>query len=118
MLTILLVECAGLFAGPNAKFGASQNLDSPLLGGTTYYSWFEGEGMLHGTYIEKDGSIWYMNRYVETDSFKMEKELGRKVYLPTMDEKSTPGLRFNRMINLVRDLLQSFMALIHAPKID
>ncbi|OAE31151.1 hypothetical protein AXG93_2508s1150 [Marchantia polymorpha subsp. ruderalis] len=88
--------------GPNAKFGASQNLDSPLLGGTTYYSWFEGEGMLHGTYIEKDGSIWYMNRYVETDSFKMEKELGRKVYLPTMDEKSTPGLRFNRMINLVR----------------
>ncbi|KAG6546179.1 hypothetical protein Mapa_012214 [Marchantia paleacea] len=88
--------------GPNPKFGAYQNLDSPILGGTTYYNWFEGEGMLHATYFEKDGSIWYKNKYVETDSFKMEKELGRKVYLPTMDEKSTPGLRFNRMINLIR----------------
>ncbi|BBN18630.1 hypothetical protein MPTK1_8g04090 [Marchantia polymorpha subsp. ruderalis] len=88
--------------GPNPRFGAYQNLDSPLLGGKTYYNWFEGEGMLHATYIEKDGSIWYKNKYVETDSFKMEKELGKRVYLPTMDEKSTPGLRFNRIINLIR----------------
>ncbi|KAL2607817.1 hypothetical protein R1flu_026390 [Riccia fluitans] len=87
--------------GPNPRFGANQNLDSPLFGGKTLYSWFEGEGMLHATYFEEDGSIWYNNRYVETESFKLETKLGR-TYLPTMDERSSPGARFNRLLNVVR----------------
>ncbi|KAL3697027.1 hypothetical protein R1sor_011103 [Riccia sorocarpa] len=88
--------------GPNPRYGTRQNLHSPLLGGKTFYNWFEGEGMLHATYIEEDGSIWYKNKYVETESFKLETEMGRKVYLPTFDERSTPGARFNRMFNIVK----------------
>ncbi|KAL3697020.1 hypothetical protein R1sor_011096 [Riccia sorocarpa] len=88
--------------GPNPRFGASQNLHSPLFGGETFYNWFEGEGMLHATYFEEDGSIWYKNKYVETESFKLETEMGRKVYLPTMDERTSPGARFNRIFNLIR----------------
>ncbi|BBN07128.1 hypothetical protein MPTK1_4g01260 [Marchantia polymorpha subsp. ruderalis] len=88
--------------GPNPKFGAHQNLNMPLVNGKILYSWFEGEGMLHATYFEKDGSIWYKNKYVETDTFKAEQEKGRWIYLPTMDEQSVPGVLLNRIINLMR----------------
>ncbi|ONI33841.1 hypothetical protein PRUPE_1G449300 [Prunus persica] len=72
---------------------------NPLFGGLksavsifrqTQHTWVEGEGMLHALYFKKDhdGSwiISYNNRYVETETFKLEKQKHNKpCFLPALE---------------------------------
>lgn len=43
------------------------------------YHWFDGDGMLHGTFI-RDGKAAYRNRYVRTNGFALEREAGRALW--------------------------------------
>jgi carotenoid cleavage dioxygenase-like enzyme len=44
------------------------------------YHWFDGDGMLHGVRFEEDGSVSYVNRWVETERWKEEKAFGEPVH--------------------------------------
>jgi len=48
----------------------------------------EGEGMLHALYFkrESDGccTIVYNNRYVETETYKLEKQSAKPLFLPAV----------------------------------
>lgn len=63
-------ELSGMFlrVGPNPLF--------PPVG---IYHWFDGDGMLHGVNI-KDGKASYRNRYVQTDTLKIEKQEGKAIW--------------------------------------
>ncbi|KAJ7544296.1 hypothetical protein O6H91_09G073100 [Diphasiastrum complanatum] len=85
--------------GPNPQFGGGYHMTSPL--GESVLHWFEGDGMLHATYFEKDGKISYQNKYVETEEFKMEKKRNKPLFLPYM--KGDPkAIRSNFLLNLLR----------------
>lgn len=43
------------------------------------HHWFDGDGMLHGIYIE-DGKARYLNRFVQTKGYLLEKFLGFSVF--------------------------------------
>ncbi|XP_022865403.1 carotenoid 9,10(9',10')-cleavage dioxygenase 1-like [Olea europaea var. sylvestris] len=73
--------------GPNPLFGALKSTKSVF--GKSSHTWIEGEGMLHALYFckECDGS-WitaYNNRYVHTDTFKLEKERNKPAFLPAIE---------------------------------
>ncbi|KAJ0986091.1 hypothetical protein J5N97_004447 [Dioscorea zingiberensis] len=77
--------------GPNPLFGALQSTVSPL--GRSSSIWVEGEGMLHAIYFTKNHSnntftICYKNRYVESETFKIEKEKKRPCFLPAVEGDS------------------------------
>lgn len=61
---------SGMFVrnGPNPQF--------PPIG---QYHWFDGDGMLHGLRI-KDGKASFLNRYVQTRGFKIERDEGRAIW--------------------------------------
>jgi carotenoid cleavage dioxygenase len=63
-------ELSGMFlrVGPNPLF--------PPVG---IYHWFDGDGMLHGVNI-KDGKASYRNRYIQTDTLKIEKQHGFAIW--------------------------------------
>ena len=46
----------------------------------TSYSWFDGDGMIHGVYFEK-GQITYQNKWIQTKRLNVEDRIGKKVYL-------------------------------------
>ncbi|XP_074592396.1 carotenoid 9,10(9',10')-cleavage dioxygenase 1-like [Curcuma longa] len=54
--------------------------------GRTAYTSVEGDGMIHATYFSKDGhgnwNVSYKNKYVETESFLLEKNRNKKLFLP------------------------------------
>lgn len=68
-------ELRGMYVrnGPNPQF--------PPRG---HYHWFDGDGMLHGVYIE-DGKASYRNRYVRTAGFEAEREAGRALWGGLLD---------------------------------
>ncbi|CAA2982420.1 carotenoid 9,10(9, 10)-cleavage dioxygenase 1-like [Olea europaea subsp. europaea] len=73
--------------GPNPLFGGLKSTKSVF--GKSSHTWIEGEGMLHALYFckECDGS-WitaYNNRYVHTDTFKLEKERNKPAFLPAIE---------------------------------
>ncbi|KAJ0986072.1 hypothetical protein J5N97_004428 [Dioscorea zingiberensis] len=77
--------------GPNPLFGTLQSTVSPL--GRSSSIWVEGEGMLHAIYFTKNPSnntftICYKNRYVESETFKIEKEKKRPCFLPAAEGDS------------------------------
>ncbi|AUT04551.1 9-cis-epoxycarotenoid dioxygenase [Nostoc sp. CENA543] len=43
------------------------------------YHWFDGDGMLHGVNI-KNGQASYRNRYVQTETLKIEKKEGKAIW--------------------------------------
>ncbi|CAL2234356.1 unnamed protein product [Prunus armeniaca] len=73
--------------GTNPLFGGLKSAVSIF--GQTQHTWVEGEGMLHALYFKKDhnGSwiISYSNRYVETETFKLEKQTHNKpCFIPAL----------------------------------
>ncbi|WP_334311395.1 carotenoid oxygenase family protein, partial [Nodularia sphaerocarpa] len=52
---------------------------NPLFPPIGLYHWFDGDGMLHGVNI-KNGKATYRNRYVETDTLKIEKKEGKAIW--------------------------------------
>ncbi|KAH0989829.1 hypothetical protein GBA52_001312 [Prunus armeniaca] len=73
--------------GNNPLFGGLKSAVSIF--GQSHHSWVDGEGMLHAVYFKKDqnGSwiISYKNRYVETETFKLEKHIHNKpCFLPVL----------------------------------
>ncbi|BFG18553.1 hypothetical protein CerSpe_048300 [Prunus speciosa] len=74
--------------GNNPLFGGLKSAVSIF--GQSSHTWVEGEGMLHALYFKKDrdGSwiISYNNRYVETETFKLEKQKHNKpCFLPALE---------------------------------
>ncbi|CEJ42670.1 carotenoid oxygenase family protein [Umezakia ovalisporum] len=52
---------------------------NPLFPPIGLYHWFDGDGMLHGVNI-KNGQASYLNRYVETETLKIEKQQGKAIW--------------------------------------
>ncbi|MEA5515969.1 carotenoid oxygenase family protein [Nodularia sp. UHCC 0506] len=52
---------------------------NPLFPPIGLYHWFDGDGMLHGVNI-KNGKASYLNRYVETETLKVEKQQGKAIW--------------------------------------
>lgn len=77
-------------AGPNPLFGGLKSTKSMF--GRSNHVWVEGEGMLHALYFKKetDGSwnVVYMNRHVESETFKQEKQRNRPSFLPAIEGDS------------------------------
>ncbi|XP_030530708.1 carotenoid 9,10(9',10')-cleavage dioxygenase 1-like isoform X2 [Rhodamnia argentea] len=76
--------------GPNPLFGGLKSTESIF--GRSSQTWVEGEGMLHAVYFEKgSGGNWllsYKNRYVESDTFKLEKPQNKPSFLPALEGDS------------------------------
>ncbi|CAM0908153.1 unnamed protein product [Alopecurus aequalis] len=74
--------------GSNPLFGALHSSHSIF--GKSHDIWVEGEGMLHALYFTKssDDNTWsisYTNRYVQSDTYMLEKEKNRPCFLPSTD---------------------------------
>ncbi|CAL1373454.1 unnamed protein product [Linum trigynum] len=90
--------------GPNPMFGGLKSTRSML--GRTSHIWVEGEGMLHVLYFQKrssDGewSVFYNNRHVETETYKMEKDRAKPSFLPAIEGHSSAILAAY-LFNLMR----------------
>lgn len=77
-------------AGSNPLFGALQSTESMF--GRSSNIWVEGEGMLHAVYFTKDAKgqweISYKNKYVESETFKIEKKRNKPSFLPAIEGDS------------------------------
>ncbi|KAF8028632.1 hypothetical protein BT93_E1312 [Corymbia citriodora subsp. variegata] len=75
---------------PNPLFGGLKSTESIF--GRSSQTWVEGEGMLHAVYFEKEpGGNWllsYKNRYVESETFKLEKLRNKPSFLPAVEGDS------------------------------
>ncbi|KAK1289616.1 hypothetical protein QJS10_CPB18g01071 [Acorus calamus] len=73
--------------GPNPLFGGLQSTVSVF--GRSSEIWVEGEGMLHAVHFTKDSrgkwSVFYKNKYVDTETFRIEKECNRPSFLPAIE---------------------------------
>lgn len=49
--------------------------------------WFEGDGMLHSFFIQ-DGQVSYRNRWIQTERFKLERQMGRSISSSFNDTQS------------------------------
>ncbi|XP_039165723.1 carotenoid 9,10(9',10')-cleavage dioxygenase 1 [Eucalyptus grandis] len=76
--------------GPNPQFGCLISTASPF--GITNETWVEGEGMLHALFFKKTGdsdwTISYKNKYVESQTFKLEKQRNKPSFIPTIEGDS------------------------------
>ncbi|KAK7311776.1 hypothetical protein RJT34_10124 [Clitoria ternatea] len=69
--------------GSNPLFGGLKSSKSIL--GSSISAWVEGEGMLHALYFNKQSDdVVYYNRHVETDTYKLEKQTNRPLFLPAV----------------------------------
>uniref|UniRef100_A0A1D1Z9R2 Carotenoid 9,10(9',10')-cleavage dioxygenase 1 n=1 Tax=Anthurium amnicola TaxID=1678845 RepID=A0A1D1Z9R2_9ARAE len=89
--------------GSNPLFGALQQTVSVF--GRSSYTWVEGEGMLHALYFTKDaGGNWhvsYKNRYVESDTFTVERQRKKPCFLPAL-EGDSPAILAAYLLNQLR----------------
>ncbi|KAA8525261.1 hypothetical protein F0562_007116 [Nyssa sinensis] len=88
--------------GPNPLFGALKSTNSMF--GRSSHIWVEGEGMLHALYFNKDSGNWtvfYNNRYVHTETLKIEKERNKPSFLPAI-EGDSPAILSAYLLNLLR----------------
>ncbi|PNS92570.3 hypothetical protein POPTR_018G042650v4 [Populus trichocarpa] len=89
--------------GSNPLFGGLKSTVSSF--GKTSQIWVEGEGMLHALYFRKNASgnwiVSYKNKFVESESFKIEKERNMPVFLPNLEGDSLAILASN-LINALR----------------
>uniref|UniRef100_A0A7N0SX73 Uncharacterized protein n=1 Tax=Kalanchoe fedtschenkoi TaxID=63787 RepID=A0A7N0SX73_KALFE len=77
--------------GSNPLFGGFKSSKSIL--GQSNHTWIEGEGMLHAIYFNKSSndSSWtvsYNNKYVHSETFKLEKQKKRPSFLPAIEGHS------------------------------
>ncbi|KAL6006140.1 hypothetical protein ACLOJK_040186 [Asimina triloba] len=77
-------------AGPNPLFGSLKSTTSIF--GRSSYTWIEGDGMLHAVYFKRDSegnwSVSYKNRYVESETYKVEKGREKPSFLPAIEGDS------------------------------
>ncbi|MED6225019.1 hypothetical protein PIB30_089715 [Stylosanthes scabra] len=94
--------------GSNPLFGGLKSTKSIF--GNSDSAWVEGEGMLHALYFkrksdENDGgssyTVEYNNKYVETSSYKLEKQSSKPLFLPAVKGDSLAVL-FSLMLNKLR----------------
>lgn len=82
--------------------------------GRSSHTWIEGEGMLHALYFHKDivddgrWTVVYKNRYVETDTFKLERQRNKPSFLPAIEGHS-PSILSAYLLNLVRHAFTSII---------
>ncbi|KAC9164488.1 hypothetical protein E3N88_46279 [Mikania micrantha] len=80
--------------GSNPLFGGLKSAVSVF--GKTDSIWIEGEGMLHALYFTKNSEgnwiLCYNNRYVESETYKMEREKNRPCFLPVVSGDPTAAL--------------------------
>ncbi|XP_055834723.1 carotenoid 9,10(9',10')-cleavage dioxygenase 1-like [Solanum dulcamara] len=91
--------------GANPLFGGLKSTKSIF--GKSSHIWVEGEGMLHALYLTKEkgkGNKWnvlYKNKYVQTDTFNMEKHRIKPSFLPNM-EGDALAVFMASLLNLLR----------------
>ncbi|WJX42008.1 hypothetical protein P8452_29289 [Trifolium repens] len=76
--------------GSNPLFGGLKSTNSIF--GKSSHIWVEGEGMLHALYFQKsiNGSwkIQYNNKHVETETYNLEKQRNKPLFLPAAEGSS------------------------------
>ncbi|ESW09210.1 hypothetical protein PHAVU_009G109200 [Phaseolus vulgaris] len=76
--------------GPNPLFGGLKSTNSIF--GRSSHIWVEGEGMLHAIYFKRSSEgrwkVLYNNKHVETDTYKIEKQLSKPSFLPAIEGDS------------------------------
>ncbi|OEL19481.1 Carotenoid 9,10(9',10')-cleavage dioxygenase [Dichanthelium oligosanthes] len=76
--------------GSNPLFGALHSTDSIF--GQSREIWVEGEGMLHALYFTKSSSgswsVSYANRYVQSETLKLERARQKPCFLPAIEGDS------------------------------
>lgn len=90
--------CQGKIPGDFPEGVYIRNGANPLFGGLKYAVsvfgktdsiWVEGEGMLHALHFTKDAQrnwrFYYNNRYVETETYKMESQRKKPAFLPVAE---------------------------------
>uniref|UniRef100_A0A0E0LUB3 Uncharacterized protein n=1 Tax=Oryza punctata TaxID=4537 RepID=A0A0E0LUB3_ORYPU len=89
--------------GGNPLYGALQSVSSIF--GQSHNIWVEGEGMLHALYFCKtNNSTWsisYNNRYVQSETFRIEKERQKPCFLP-MTDGNPPAMLIASVLNTLR----------------
>uniref|UniRef100_A0A0E0EKY4 Uncharacterized protein n=1 Tax=Oryza meridionalis TaxID=40149 RepID=A0A0E0EKY4_9ORYZ len=89
--------------GGNPLYGALQSVSSIF--GQSHNIWVEGEGMLHAVYFCKSNnstwSISYNNRYVQSETFRIEKERQKPCFLP-MTDGNPPAMLIASVLNTLR----------------
>ncbi|XP_071704210.1 carotenoid 9,10(9',10')-cleavage dioxygenase 1-like [Rutidosis leptorrhynchoides] len=88
--------------GPNPLFGGLKKSESVF--GKTDSLWVEGEGMLHALRFTKtskgEWKLYYKNRYVETDTYKIESKREKPAIIPIAEGDAIAvfaALFFNKM---------------------
>ncbi|KAK4486839.1 hypothetical protein RD792_006572 [Penstemon davidsonii] len=80
--------------GPNPLFGGLKSTNSIF--GKSSQTWVEGEGMLHALYFSKDSdgkwNVCYNNKFVKTDTFKLEKAMKKPGFIPAIEGDSAAVL--------------------------
>ncbi|CAL5036938.1 unnamed protein product [Urochloa decumbens] len=73
--------------GPNPLHPTQTVADSIF--GSTSYMYYEGHGMLHAVYFNKSGlgewKISYRNKFVDSDTFQLEREKNEVAFVPFAD---------------------------------
>ncbi|XP_045799446.1 carotenoid 9,10(9',10')-cleavage dioxygenase-like isoform X1 [Trifolium pratense] len=76
--------------GPNPLFGGLKSTNSIF--GKSSHIWVEGEGMLHALYFQKSSNgswkIHYNNKHVETETYNLEKQRNKPLFLPAIEGNS------------------------------
>ncbi|KAE8675839.1 Carotenoid 9,10(9',10')-cleavage dioxygenase 1, putative isoform 2 [Hibiscus syriacus] len=92
-----------IHGGPNPTFGGLKSTESIF--GKSSPIWVEGEGMLHALYFSKDTNwrwtVIYSNRYVETDTFKLEKLRNKPSFLPAVQGDAL-AVFSSHLLNMLR----------------
>ncbi len=66
---------------PEGLVGAyMRNGGNPFFTSPGGYHVFDGDGMVHGIYLDDDGTASYSNRWVRSRGLEVERERGRAVY--------------------------------------
>ncbi|XP_020550180.1 carotenoid 9,10(9',10')-cleavage dioxygenase 1-like isoform X2 [Sesamum indicum] len=99
-----LPEGVYIRTGSNPLHGVQKSAVSIF--GKSSHVWVEGEGMIHALYFNKDSSdggwtTFYNNKYVSTDTFELEKEKKKPVFLPAT-EGDPPAVLSAFLLNLMR----------------
>ncbi|KAM3399237.1 hypothetical protein P3S68_002753 [Capsicum galapagoense] len=91
--------------GSNPLFGGLKS--SKSIFGKSSHLWIEGEGMLHALYFTKGRgkvskwNVLYENKYVETNTFNMEKKRKKPGFIPNMEGDALAVLMAT-LLNLLR----------------
>ncbi|TVU12426.1 hypothetical protein EJB05_46070, partial [Eragrostis curvula] len=89
--------------GPN-PLNPTQTVADSIVGSTSYM-YYEGHGMLHAVYFKKSSlrewKISYKNKYVDSDTFQLEREKNEVTFVPSAD-----GQPYATLVAIVLNLLR------------